>query len=61
MRMSFAYSPKGCTANEPGMAWLQHFDNRTRDRVSGEFRLLLLDGVTVTVERAPGGTPVLDG
>ena len=40
----FAYSPKGYTTNELGMAWLQHFDTWTSDRVSGKFRLLLLDG-----------------
>ena len=40
----FAYSPKGYTANELRMAWLQHFDTWTRDRASGKFRLLLVDG-----------------
>ena len=27
----FAYSPKGYTTNEPGMAWFQHFDTWTSE------------------------------
>ena len=27
----FAYSPKGHTTNELGMAWLQHFNTWTND------------------------------
>ena len=33
----FAYSPKGYTINELGMAWLQHFNTWTSDRASGKF------------------------
>ena len=32
----FAYSPKGYTTNELGMAWLQHSDTWTRDQASGD-------------------------
>lgn len=37
-------SPKGWTSNAHGVAWIQHFDQHTRNKRSGAKRLLILDG-----------------
>jgi hypothetical protein len=39
-----AVSENGWTTNELGFAWVQHFDKHTRDRTTGAYRLLILDG-----------------
>lgn len=37
-------SPKGWTSNAHGVAWIQHFDQHTKNKRSGVKRLLILDG-----------------
>jgi hypothetical protein len=39
-----AASKNGWTTNELGFQWLQHFDQHTKDRSQGPYRLLILDG-----------------
>lgn len=39
-----ALSDNGWTTNELGLQWLQHFEKHTKDRVTGAYRLLILDG-----------------
>jgi hypothetical protein len=39
-----ALSENGWTTNEIGLEWLKHFDQYTRDRSQGAYRLLILDG-----------------
>jgi hypothetical protein len=37
-------SPNGWTTNEIGLEWLGHFDQATKPRTTGGYRLLILDG-----------------
>jgi DDE superfamily endonuclease len=37
-------SDKGWTTNEIGFEWIQHFDQHTKQRTIGVYRLLILDG-----------------
>src|SRR2546421_274516 len=37
-------SENGWTTNELGLEWIQHFEKHTKDRTSGAWRLLILDG-----------------
>src|SRR2546423_14231217 len=37
-------SENGWTTNELGFEWIQHFEKHTKDRTSGAWRLLILDG-----------------
>jgi hypothetical protein len=39
-----ATTENGWTTNERGLEWAQHFDNHTKPRTAGEYRLLILDG-----------------
>ncbi|KAJ6436862.1 Glycerate kinase [Purpureocillium lavendulum] len=39
-----ATSPNGWTTNEIGLDWIRHFNEHTKSRTSGAFRLLVLDG-----------------
>ena len=39
-----AVSDNGWTTNERGLEWIQHFDQHTRGRTKGIYRLLTLDG-----------------
>jgi hypothetical protein len=39
-----ATSSNGWTTNERGLEWIQHFDQHTRSRTAGKYRLLVLDG-----------------
>jgi hypothetical protein len=39
-----ALSDNGWTTNEIGLEWIQHFDQFTKDRTVGRYRLLVLDG-----------------
>jgi hypothetical protein len=39
-----AVSENGWTTNERGMDWIRHFDQHTRSRTVGVYRLLILDG-----------------
>ena len=39
-----ATSPNGWTTNERGLEWIQHFDQHTKSRTTGKYRLLVLDG-----------------
>jgi hypothetical protein len=39
-----ATSKNGWTDNQLGLEWLKHFDQATRDRSVGAYRLLILDG-----------------
>ncbi|KAK1853028.1 transposase [Colletotrichum chrysophilum] len=34
----------GCTNNETGLEWLQHFDKHTKLRLKGVYRMLVVDG-----------------
>ena len=37
-------SENGWTTNERGLEWIQHFDQHTKGRTTGAYRLLVLDG-----------------
>jgi hypothetical protein len=37
-------SENGWTTNELGLQWLKHFDEHTKKRVVGAYRLLVIDG-----------------
>jgi hypothetical protein len=37
-------SDNGWTTNEKGLEWIQHFDQHTKTRTKGKYRLLFLDG-----------------
>ena len=39
-----AVSDNGWTTNELGLRWLQHFEDHTNNRMTGAWRLLILDG-----------------
>jgi hypothetical protein len=39
-----ATSSNGWTTNERGLEWIQHFNQHTKSRTSGNYRLLVLDG-----------------
>ena len=39
-----AVSDKGWTDNEIGVNWLRFFDNATKEKASGQYRLLVVDG-----------------
>jgi hypothetical protein len=39
-----ATSANGWTTNELGLEWIKHFDNHTKARTAGVYRLLTLDG-----------------
>ncbi|KAH6508685.1 hypothetical protein HBI58_010470 [Parastagonospora nodorum] len=39
-----AVSKNGWTTNELGLQWLKHFDEHTKRRVTGAYRLLIIDG-----------------
>jgi hypothetical protein len=39
-----AVSKNGWTTNELGLQWLKHFDEHTKRRVIGAYRLLIIDG-----------------
>jgi hypothetical protein len=39
-----AVSENGWTSNELGLQWLKHFDKHTKRRVTGAYRLLIIDG-----------------
>lgn len=39
-----AVSKNGWTTNEIGLDWIKHFDQSTKTRVKGKYRLLILDG-----------------
>ena len=39
-----ATSSNGWTTNEHGLAWIRHFDQYTKPRTTGRYRLLVLDG-----------------
>jgi len=41
---TIAVSDNGWTTDQLGLKWLQHFDQWTRGRVVGQYRLLILDG-----------------
>lgn len=44
MDNSLGYSKKGWTDGEIGVAWIQDFDKRTKDKADGRDRLLIVDG-----------------
>ncbi|ELQ43967.1 hypothetical protein OOU_Y34scaffold00116g6 [Pyricularia oryzae Y34] len=37
-------TPSGWTNNETGLDWIHHFDNYTKSRIKGAYRMLVLDG-----------------
>ena len=39
-----AVTSNGWTTNEQGLEWIRHFDQHTKDRTKGVYRLLILDG-----------------
>ena len=39
-----ATTENGWTTNEKGLEWIQHFDQHSKRRTSGRYRLLVLDG-----------------
>jgi hypothetical protein len=39
-----ATTKNGWTTNERGLEWVHHFDQHTKPRTTGEYRLLILDG-----------------
>jgi predicted XRE-type DNA-binding protein len=39
-----AVTSNGWTTNERGLDWIQHFENHTKSRTKGIYRLLILDG-----------------
>lgn len=41
---TIALSENGWTTNELGLQWLQHFERHTKERTTGAWRLLVLDG-----------------
>jgi hypothetical protein len=41
---AIATTQNGWTDNETGLEWLKHFDEHTKTRSSGRYRLLILDG-----------------
>jgi hypothetical protein len=45
---AMATSPNGWTDSELGLEWLKHFDQCTKTRSTGRYRLLIIDGHEVT-------------
>lgn len=41
---AISVSEKGWTTNEKGLDWLKHFDQHTKTKTTGTYRLLILDG-----------------
>jgi hypothetical protein len=41
---AISVTENGWTTNERGLEWIQHFDKHTRQRSTGGYRLLVLDG-----------------
>lgn len=45
--MSFAVSDSGYSNDEIGVQWLEHFDECTRKKSKGEWRMLIMDGASI--------------